>query len=232
MKRTLWAGAISLILAAPFCAGPTGALARAADATEAALRQEYDERYKKLRADVDDMLAAQATLQRRFNALAAELGNHREENARTASQAVRTEDLRRLSDKLRDLGEALREMEHKRENDKRLILDQLEKLAKAPPPEPPPRTEKPKEKEPEKEKDKEEATEKEPEAGAVPAVTGPQSGYEYTVKKDDTLGAIVAAYRKNGVNVTQDQVMQANPKLKPRALRIGQKIFIPDPNAK
>ena len=54
-------------------------------------------------------------------------------------------------------------------------------------------------------------------------------GFDYVIAKNDTLGDIVTAYRKQGINVTRKMVMDANPNVKWEALRIGQKIFIPKP---
>jgi LysM repeat protein len=55
-----------------------------------------------------------------------------------------------------------------------------------------------------------------------------EKGYEYTVQSGDTLSAIVQAYRDQGVKVTVDDVLKANPSLKPSSMRVGQKIFIPN----
>ncbi len=60
----------------------------------------------------------------------------------------------------------------------------------------------------------------------------PQKGYEYKVQAGDTIAAIAKAYRAQGVKVTTDDILKANPKVDPTKLYVGQKIFIPDPNAK
>ena len=65
---------------------------------------------------------------------------------------------------------------------------------------------------------------------AGPAV--PSKGYDYVVKDGETLGAILKAYRAQGVKVTLSQFKAANPKINPDVLIPGQKIFIPDANAK
>jgi LysM repeat protein len=57
-------------------------------------------------------------------------------------------------------------------------------------------------------------------------------GYEYVVQKGDSLSAIVAEYRKQGIKVTMDMVLKANPGLKASAVYPGKKIFIPDPALK
>ncbi|NLH73636.1 MAG: LysM peptidoglycan-binding domain-containing protein [Verrucomicrobia bacterium] len=186
--------------------------AKSQDASADAIREEYEARFRSISAKIDDILGIQATLQRRINDLSAELGALREEQSRIAGQSVRPEDLRKLADKIR-------EIDQKREDDKRIILEELRKLAQAPIPEPKPR----------REETRKEETKKETEPSQPPV---PQKGYEYVVKEGDTLSAIVEAYRQNGVNVTVDMVLKANPNVKPKSLRVGQKIFIPDPALK
>lgn len=173
--------------------------------------QEYEERYKRLNAVVEELLASQATLQKRIAGLSDEIRALREEQGRNVNQYVRPEDLRKGLEKL---AEKVREIDQKREDDRKLILEEIRKLASAPVPEPPARKPKP---------------EKEPDP--TPAPAGPQKGYEYQVKSGDTVAAIVTAYQQSGVKVTLSQVLKANPGLNPNRLKVGQKIFIPDPAA-
>jgi LysM repeat protein len=106
-------------------------------------------------------------------------------------------------DELRLLAEKVKEIEKNREADKQLIVDELKKLAKA--------------------------SAARPVTVSAPAAERPEKGYEYVVQAGDTLSSIVAAYRKEGIKVTTDMVLKANPKLDPNKLQIGQKIFIPQP---
>src|ERR1035437_7692880 len=55
---------------------------------------------------------------------------------------------------------------------------------------------------------------------------GKESGYEYKVARGDTLSKIAKAYRDQGIKVTADQILKANPGLDPK-IKVGQKIFIP-----
>jgi len=54
-------------------------------------------------------------------------------------------------------------------------------------------------------------------------------GFEQVVKPGDTLSAIVKAYQDKNIKITMEQVLKANPGLKPEKLHPGQKIFIPAP---
>lgn len=57
--------------------------------------------------------------------------------------------------------------------------------------------------------------------------TDSQRGYEYTIHRGDTIMAIAKAYRDQGIKVTWDQILKANPGLDPKNLVINRKIFIP-----
>lgn len=55
-----------------------------------------------------------------------------------------------------------------------------------------------------------------------------EQGYEYTIQQGDTLSAIVQAYRKElHLKIGVDDVLKANPGLKPTAMPVGKTIFIP-----
>jgi DNA repair exonuclease SbcCD ATPase subunit len=207
MKRFM-----TVALAVAAWALPPAQAADRDDAATIAARQNAEERYNRLSANLEDLLAAHVKLRQHLTTLAGELHAVREEQAlaanQTAAKYVTHEDLKRVVEKIQEL-------DRKREEDKKLILEELRKLASAPVPiplpEPPPKKAEP----------------------AQPAAASPPpaalKGYEYVVGERETLGAIVASYRKKGVMVTLEQVLKANPGLKPKAMRIGQKIFIPDP---
>jgi LysM repeat protein len=107
------------------------------------------------------------------------------------------------SEDVSSLAEAIREVDKKRQADRELILKEIEKLGTT--------------------------LSSRPKTEAAPENPKPRRGYEYTVNEGDTLSAIVDAYRAKGVKVTVDQVLKANPGLKPTSLRVGQTIFIPQP---
>ena len=54
-------------------------------------------------------------------------------------------------------------------------------------------------------------------------------GYNYTMQTGDTLDAVAGEYRKQGVDVSVDQIMAANPNLKATTnIQAGVQLFIPD----
>ncbi|MBM3880295.1 MAG: LysM peptidoglycan-binding domain-containing protein [Verrucomicrobia bacterium] len=197
LRATLLLGWLAVL--SGLCAARTWAQNPAA---EAAARQAEEERYLRLNAAIEDLQASFAALQRRVAALRDELQAAREEQAAAARTYVTRAELQ-------DVIERLRELDRKREEDRKLILDEIRKLAQVPLPEPPKRA-------------------APPEPMPPPAA----KGYKYLIKQGDTLDAIIAAYRNNGVKVGLDQVLQANPGIKPTALQIGQEVFIPDPALK
>ena len=116
---------------------------------------------------------------------------------------------------MQKLADQVQEIDKKRQADKDLILKEIEKLGKVG---------------------------SGPTSGHKPTpvftTTRPQSGgpapvrkkgYEYKVPAGDTLWTIAKAYRDQGIKVTTDQILKANPGLDPNSLKVGQKIFIPAP---
>jgi hypothetical protein len=57
--------------------------------------------------------------------------------------------------------------------------------------------------------------------------TGVAAGFEYVLRKGDSLARIAREFTDAGIPVTPGEIVQANPGLDPARLRIGQKIFIP-----
>ena len=60
---------------------------------------------------------------------------------------------------------------------------------------------------------------------------GDDKAFPYVIKKNDTLDAIVQAYKEKNIKVTVDQILKANPGLVPERMRTGQKIWIPAPQS-
>lgn len=67
-----------------------------------------------------------------------------------------------------------------------------------------------------------------PSVDSVPVKPVPEeTGFWYKIDRDDTLSAIVQACRERNIKVTRDQILKANPKLKPEVMVPGNKIWIP-----
>jgi len=179
-------------------------------AQDAGTQQQID----KLFGQIQDMQAAQELQGKRLDALAKQISDLSEKvSTPVVSDSASREDLKTLATQVQ-------EIDKKRQDDRDLILKQIENLGKlsggvptSHKPTAPVATPKT-------------ADNKE----AAPA--GPQKGYEYTIAPGDTVSAIAKAYRAQGVRVTTAQIIAANPKMNPNALIAGKKIFIPDATAK
>ena len=202
MKRICCFSVIGLLCATP--------LLRAQDPTTnpaalAASREEAQENYNTLKGHVDDLLAAQADAVKQIQELKKEIEDLRLSSSKPSGNYASADDLKQLAQTVQDL-------DKKREADKALILQEMEKLGKvvaAPVPR---------------------AT-RTPVADAPPAGENTdQNGFYYTIKKDDTLSLIAQAYREQqGLKVTVKQIQDANPNVNPAKLHVNQKIFIPAP---
>ncbi len=170
---------------------------------------EYDEKLRKLNGLVQDLLDSQAVIQKRLSSLTDDLHSFRDDTGKLGDRMGERFVTRQ---EFQQLAAAVKELDRKREDDKRLILEEIKKLAQAPVLAPP------------------KVAPKAPPKDATP--DGPVKGYKYTVKKDDSLWAIIKAYRDSGVKVTQDDILKANPGLKPNHIFEGQVILIPDPALK
>jgi septal ring factor EnvC (AmiA/AmiB activator) len=122
------------------------------------------------------------------------------------------------ADDLKALAAQVQEIDKKRQDDRDLILKQIEQLGKVSGATPSHRS----------------SSSPKPTTDGTdntgPAV--PQKGYDYIVKDGDYLSTIAKAYRDKGVKVTTAEILKANPGLDPTKLYVGKKIFIPDANAK
>ncbi|MCF7669533.1 MAG: LysM peptidoglycan-binding domain-containing protein [Verrucomicrobia bacterium] len=168
-------------------------------AAEIARQNATEQRFQRLDASIEDILAAIAAQQKRINSLEEKISQLRSDIETLKDKTTKLDSRYATRGDVDKLAKALEELDKQRAKDKEVILKELEELAKAPPVE------------------------------FQPTETSQKMrGYEYVVKKGDTLSAIVEAYRNEGVKVTVDQVVDANPNLNPDVLKIGQKIFIPD----
>jgi len=190
-----------------------------AQAQESATQQQID----KLAGQIQDMLDAQAQQTKRLDAIEREISELRDKvNAPTTiPDSASRDDLKKLADQVQAI-------DRKRQDDRELILKQIEALANTGGGAAPishshsrPHT------------STSESTSTTGNTGdQPPAPNVPQKGYEYEIKSGDTLALIIKAYRDQGVKVTLKKIKEANPNMNPDVLIPGKKIFIPDPNAK
>jgi hypothetical protein len=183
-------------------------------ARAAADRDAAEERYRILTASIDDLAAAQLELRRHLDRLA-EAIQRVDADARSkpgADRLVSREEFTKLA-------ESVREIDRKREADKREILERIEELGKTlsarlrdvarstppvvEPTRPAPRDDTP----------------------------GTQEGVWYVIEKGNTLTEIISAhnaqFKAQGRRTDLQLILDANPKLKPTAMPVGAKVFIP-----
>jgi LysM repeat protein len=178
----------------------------AARGQDAATQQQID----KLYGQIQDLTEAQAAQNKRMDTLEKEISDLRDKlNQPAANDGASADDLKKLAAQVQ-------EIDKKRQDDNSLILKQIEKLGKAGGASI------------SSHRSTATISTNTPEA----TVTGPQKGYDYPIVANDTVSSIAKAYRAQGVKVTTDQILKANPGLNPNSLIVGKKIFIPDPNAK
>ena len=186
----------------------TVSLARAQDA---GTQQQID----KLSGQIQDLLDAQAQQGKRLDDLAKQISDLSD---KVSTPAVNNS---ASADDLKTLAAQVQEIDRKRQDDRDLILKQIENLAKLSGGAPTGHKAKPVV-----------DTTATTSSGDDSAPAVPQKGYDYTIAPGDTISAIAKAYHAQGVKVSTAQIIAANPKINPNALIVGKKIFIPDANAK
>lgn len=160
------------------------------------------ERLDKLSGQIEDIIATQRAQQKHLESLAKEIDALREAAARHTGNYASQEDVKHLAD-------AIKDVDRKRMEENKNVAKQLQdigamitKEARRPTPAP-------------------------VETKADKPVN--EKGYSYTVQSGDTLSMIVQTYRENNVKVSTEQILKANPKLKPEKMKVGDKIWIPAP---
>jgi LysM repeat protein len=161
-----------------------------------------EEKLNKILGQFEDIIATQKAQQKQLAELSSEIASLRERVNRPSEAYATPDDLRKVAD-------AVREIDRKRIEDSEKVERHLLELGKT----------------------LSAAARKparEPDAEPVRAPVS-DKGYEYVVQSGDTISVIVQAYRDKNIKVTVDQVLKANPGLNPNKLKVGQKIFIPQP---
>jgi LysM repeat protein len=168
-----------------------------------------EERLNQLSGKIDNLIEGQEAQRKRIADLTREIEELRDQQNKPQPTYASQEDLKRLAD-------ALQQLDRKRLEDYDKIRAELLKLGRtiseSAPTAPRPQRQAPKE--------------------TTSAEKPPRndSGFEYVVEKNDTLSVIAQRCRQEkNLKVTPDQILKANPGLKPERLRVGQKIFIPAP---
>jgi len=181
------------------CATPA---ARAQDAAT-------QERLDKLSGRLEDLIASQEALKKQVSDLSREIESVRELASKPTGNWATQEDLKRVAKGVEDV-------DRKRRDDSELVQKQLERLRKVlETPLPPPKS-KPAP-----------APRDNPAPDKLTKPEKPEQGVEHVIKPGETLSAIVQACREQKIKVTQKQILDANPGLKPDLLIPGKKIFIP-----
>jgi len=134
-----------------------------------------------------------------------ELGDLRREVSGMREQAGKPAGNFASQDELKKLAEKLQEVDQKRIADNEKILKAIENLGKTAVRSPGNRGE------------------------SASSDRKSDKWFEYVIREGDTLSAICQAYKLNGIKVTPDEILKANPGTKATELRIGQKIWIPAP---
>jgi LysM repeat protein len=164
-----------------------------------------EERLNQLSAQIDVLKEAREIQNKRIEALEKQVSELQAKANQPAGDYASTADLKKVAD-------AVTEVDKKRKADSENVADQLEKIRKAViggagsggRRASAPSTEAPK-----------------------PAFDPSAPHMEHKVGPNETLIAIVNAYRSKGVKVTLSQVLAANPGVDPKNVKIGQTIIIP-----
>lgn len=166
-----------------------------------------EERLNKLSGQIDSIIETQQALSRQIDRLSKDIESVREQASKPTGNYASQE-------RADSLAKAITEVDKKRMQDADRIKSELEAIRKSLLQTPPPSK----------------SQKKTPSPVAENTSTpDKETGFEYTVKSGDTLSTIVAAYREQKIKVTTDQILKANPGLKPDRLYVGKTIFIPAP---
>ena len=176
----------------------------AARAQDDATQQQINE----LNGRIQNLTDSQTVQAKRITALEKEVSELRDKSSQpAATDTANADDLKKLADQVQ-------EIDKKRQEDRELILKEIGKLGKVGGSS-------------SGRKSTPSVTTNAATGGSNPG--GKENGYERTIAAGDTLSVIAAAYRDQGIKVTSDQILKANPGLDPKNLKVGQKIFIPAP---
>ena len=168
-------------------------------------QQESEERYRSLRAELEDAQAANLALLKRMEAIEKENRVLRAGLSRLPASAATEVDLKKMAD---ELVKRIKQVDQKRSGDNIALVQQVKELWKA--------------------------LEKvgKPVPRSVPASKKtsriPKKIAEMTVQPGYTISAIAEAYRLDGYEISIDDILEANPSISdPRKIKVGDVIIIP-----
>ena len=162
-----------------------------------------EERLNKLSAQIDVLIEAKEAQNKKIDDLQSQVRDLQNQLNKPQGNYASADDLKQVAD-------AVKEVDRKRQEDNEKVLNELEKLGKT--------------------------LASGSSSRRNSAISNPTPAPEfnpatphmvYTVQAGDRLSEIVKAYREKGVKITMSQVLAANPGLKPESMKVGQKIVIP-----
>jgi hypothetical protein len=218
MKRAfILLGFPILFLSVPVTAQDAASNPPPAPATTAAAiaaREDAEDRYKRLAADLQAVQTDNESLHAKITALEEEIQSLRAAVTHAADNSGLQEDLKRLAT-------AIQEVDKKRQEDKEAISEEIHKsiaglersLGAVSTP----------------------SRQSGPRPAPPPEPVASDKGYLYTIQEGDRLDLIVKAYNadfksKGLKTITLRQAKEANPNVDWNRLRVGQKIVIPKPD--
>jgi len=223
MKRLLG----YLLLGAALVAAPGG---RAQNTTSDALRQEWEDRLRRLERDLEAVKEANESLRRKLTELQRSTDTISEAATKSTSTTKNILQTTASKEELHQLRDALKESEHRREADKKLFLEKFDELRRLVASAPPAPVFNPVPKAKERPEPSIAGPSPRPSAGAVS-----DKGVYHTVEKNQTALEILKAYnddlkakgRAGKIALAQLQAASSGANLD--RLRTGQKLFIPIP---
>jgi TolA-binding protein len=178
-----------------------------------AAREEAEDRYRRMTAEVATLKENLALAQQQISALEKSIRELSEQVTRANNHAASQEKIARLAEQLQKVDEA-RMADNKRVTETMEDLRKAIKSAAALPPSRPPVSSG--------------GTSHGPSVGGT---TANEECFEYVVQKGDTLSGIVKLYNEQKIKVTTKGVKDANPTVKWDRLQVGQKILVPKPKS-
>jgi len=189
---------ISILIATALLALP--AISPAQDAAT-------EERLNKLSAQIDVLIDAKEAQNKKIEDLQSQIRDLQNQVSKPTGNYASADDVKQLKD-------AIEEVDKKRQADNEHIVQELQNLGNSL---------------------KGSTSGRHASSGSAPEsvptthASVPEKGYPYEIQQGDTLAAIAKAYREKGIKVTTQQIIDANPGLKANNMKVGQKIFIPQP---